>query len=156
VIDTTPDAADPFANARIVSVEYDDMDPERYSEGIFIGLVVKQLQDRMKVVFALRNGRDRNRLAEPTRTRPLDRQDLACHRGRGGRERIAARSIPQKSLARTIGADTRTRRRIVGLPRPNPASVHIGESQPPRQRSITRESAPVPVPLAPLAGVPPW
>jgi hypothetical protein len=55
-IDTTPDAPDPFANARIVSVEYDDANPERYSEGIFIGLVVKQFEDRMKVVFAYETG----------------------------------------------------------------------------------------------------
>jgi hypothetical protein len=49
-------AADPFATGRIVSVEYDDLNPERYAEGIFVGMVVRRIENRMKVVFAYETG----------------------------------------------------------------------------------------------------
>jgi hypothetical protein len=49
-------AADPFAAGRIVSVEYDNLNPERYDEGIFIGMVVRRIENRMKVVYAYETG----------------------------------------------------------------------------------------------------
>jgi hypothetical protein len=49
-------AADPFAIGRIVKVEYDGLNPQRYDEGIFIGMVVKRVENRMKVVLAYETG----------------------------------------------------------------------------------------------------
>src|ERR1039457_2401984 len=49
-------AADPFAVGRIVSVEYDGLNPERYDEGVFIGMVVKRVENRIKVVLAYESG----------------------------------------------------------------------------------------------------
>jgi len=49
-------ATDPFATGRIVSVEYDNLNPERYDEGVFIGMVVKRIENRMKVVIAYESG----------------------------------------------------------------------------------------------------
>jgi hypothetical protein len=49
-------AADPYAIGRIVSVGYDGLNPERYDEGIFIGMVVKRVENRIKVVLAYESG----------------------------------------------------------------------------------------------------
>ena len=45
------DTVDPLANVRIVNVEYDDLNPDRYVGGTYIGVVVKRIDNRMKVVF---------------------------------------------------------------------------------------------------------
>jgi hypothetical protein len=60
-IDTHRKAASPsekvrFAIGEIVSMEYDDLNPDRYEPGVFIGLVVKRQGDRMKVVYADETG----------------------------------------------------------------------------------------------------
>jgi len=45
-----------FAIGEIVSMEYDDLHPERYEPGIFIGIVVRREGNRMKVVYAYETG----------------------------------------------------------------------------------------------------
>ncbi len=40
----------------IVSVEYDGLNPDRYEEGTFIGMVVKKENERVKVRFVQEKG----------------------------------------------------------------------------------------------------
>lgn len=41
---------------KIISVEYDGSNPDRYEEGTYIGIVVKREKDRVKVLFVYENG----------------------------------------------------------------------------------------------------
>jgi len=41
---------------QIISIEYDDLHPERYESGVWIGVVAKRLDDRMKVIFVYEDG----------------------------------------------------------------------------------------------------
>ena len=50
------DTVEPFAKVKVVSVKYDDLNPERYDEGIYIGMIVKRVENRMKVVFVYETG----------------------------------------------------------------------------------------------------
>ena len=49
---------EPYRNMKMVSVKYDGLNPDRYDEGEYIGIVVKRVEGRIKVFFPYESGED--------------------------------------------------------------------------------------------------
>ena len=55
---SSPEPREPYRSLKIVSVKYDGLNPDRYAEGEFVGIVVKRVEDRIKVFSPYEGGQD--------------------------------------------------------------------------------------------------